>query len=160
MRKSPFFQRIEEDMFLTIDQYRHPLSSIMGKSDAQIWQAVEVELQSPWYLVELEVAGTDGTAKHVRTLLLSRIKDVIDLSQAVVTSRGHVVGVAMISANVVKQSGGWKMQPLVRIWSAQEPSDPRIEAWICEKSDGTLRVDSIFDTPVDELSSWQLVVSI
>lgn len=147
-------------MFLTIDQYKHPLSSIMGKSDAQIWQAVEVELHSPWYLVELEVAGSDETAKHVRTLLLSRIKDVIDLALSAVTFRGHLVGVAMISANMVKQSGGWKMQPLVRIWSAQEPSDPRIEAWICEKGDGTLRVDSIFDTPVDDLSSRQLVVSL
>ncbi len=72
---------LEENMFLTNDQFRHPLSHFLGQPDTQIWQAVEVELHSPWFLVELAFFPPLVEFESVRTLLLSRVRDVVDAAQ-------------------------------------------------------------------------------
>lgn len=139
-------------MFVTEDVYKDRLSSVIAPPGTHVWLAVEVELQQPWYLIEVEsrVDEPNGSTMR-RTLLSCRLQDVIDASRQRGGSNASMKSVCLVSPRAMNKTQGWRMERLRAIWSATEPSSPDRHAQILEVDDGKMYVLSLLDTKLEDL---------
>lgn len=146
-------------MFVTNNHHKHPLSGILGDQQT-IWHVVDVELQTPWFLIELEAAPEKGENCGVmRTMLVARPNDVIQVAQLCASGMPRLHSVAMMSADATDRPGGWTMHPMAALWDAVEPDNASMRAHIFEKVDGSYYVDSLLGTTLDDLRPLRLLAS-
>lgn len=148
-------------MFVTDENHKHPMSQLLGGDGVGIWQAVEVELYRPWFVIEFEQPAEecDG-ARLSRTMLSARVDDILGLSA--LSAQGGVLlkSVAMVAPYATNPSGNWRMDPLVAIWEADEPSEPGMQAKLFEKADGGFYVDSAFGSPLECFTDMRPLVAL
>lgn len=144
-------------MFVTTKDFRHPASALLKDEGVDLWRAVEVELRRPWFVVEVELPNDH---RQVRTVLATRIEDVVGLSQSCNADGRTLRSVVLVTTQTDEQLGGWIMRRLSAIWVAREPSAPEVRAYILEGNDGSSHVDSRFDTDEPRLAHRHKVVAL
>lgn len=137
------------------------MSQLLGGDSLGIWQAVEVELFRPWFVIEFEQPCEEFEgARLSRTMLSARVDDVLGLAHLSAPDGVRLKSVALVAPYATKPAGNWRMHPLVAIWEADEPSDPRMQAKLFEKADGEFYVDSAFGSPFETLTDMRRVVAL
>lgn len=149
---------LHQRMFVTLENNKHPMTAMYGDG-IELWNAVEVRLSQPWFLVEVEhpARDDDGDAFRMsRTMLLGSSEDVLHLAQHGNESQISLQAVSlMISSENAGKASSWSMHPLVEVWEADEPDDPGVTAKIFEKAGGGHYVESVFGTVLDRLRDWR-----
>lgn len=147
-------------MFVTYENHKHPLSSAYGRT-TQLWRAVEVELLWPWFLIEIELPGSQEEDSFLvtRTMCLSNIDDVIGFSKSDESSESTLRSVAVIESSRAT-GGGWTMHPIKEIWEAEEPQDRSLRTRILVKTSGEPYSLSMFGTPACEMENWEKIATI
>lgn len=148
-------------MFTTSKPFRHPLSSVFGGEDFDIWHAVEVELRSPWFLLELSPPANDSSeCRLLRTILVAQTQALLDISRRCQAEGGKIKSAALVLPPTKHQSEAWSMHPLRAIWQANEPSNGSVPAYVVERQDGLRYVDSRFKTAEERLVDIRQVLKL
>lgn len=139
-------------MFITDTAFRSPVSDLFGDASVTYWHATELALHHSWFLVTVRQVESDDDAFVVgRTMMLSRASDVEDLIQQNSAGLLRFESVQVITPAHVNGSEHWKMDPLLAVWVADEPSFPGQIAEVYETSEGVKYVISMLGTPIDQL---------
>ncbi|WP_296699197.1 hypothetical protein [Rhodoferax sp.] len=141
-------------MFITNNASRSPVSNLLGDPAAHYWGAAELALCRPWFLVTfLHTESIDGedAFSRTRTMLLSNVEDVESMAQQETGGSLQFESVQVITPGHLNGTGGWKMEPLDSVWTAEEPSVAGQVVEIYETKAGVKYAVSMLGTPVDEL---------
>ncbi|MEF8687949.1 UNVERIFIED_CONTAM: hypothetical protein NO986_10765 [Comamonas sp. A-3] len=144
-------------MFLTADTNKHPLSAVYGKGN-HLWTGIDVLIRRVWFIVDYrlrEQVDGDGELTFTSTALLASGEDVLSMA-----GKNTAILSVSLMAPLPGQSGGWTIDRLTKIWECADPADPRINAKIYSKEDGSHHVDSLFEASADQLEAWTLLLEL
>lgn len=146
-------------MFITNNAFRSPVSSLLRDPAAYYWEAAELALCHAWFLVTFlhtESVGGEDAFAVTRTMLLFNVEDVEGIAQQETSGSLQFESVQVITPGHLNGTGGWKMEPLDAVWTAEEPSVVGQVVEIYETKAGVKYAVSMLGTPVDELRNVTL----
>lgn len=141
-------------MFITHNAFRLPHSALLGDPARVLWGAIEIDLERPWFMLNLiQVDLNDGgyTPALSKTFLLPLMKDVLQVVNSDDEERLHFESVFLVTPSDMNSSGGWKMESLRAVWTAEDPAEPGIPVEVYETDDGGEYPQWLLKKPVAEL---------
>lgn len=144
---------ISTNMFITNNAFKSPVSDLLADSSDTYWQATELALHHPWFLVAFRQLETcdDDYFEFGRTMLLSNVSEVEQLIQQDSGGRLLFDSIQVITPGHVNGTDQWKMEPLHAVWSAQDPSFKGQTMDVYETVAGVKYANSKLGTSIDEL---------
>lgn len=147
------------NMFITNNAFRSPISDLLADPSETYWQATELALHHPWFLVTFrQLDLSDHEPFEIgRTVLLSNVGEMEQLINQ--DSGGRLVfdSIQVITPGHINGSDQWKMEPLHAAWSAQEPNVEGQTLEVYETIAGVRYVNSILGTSIDDLQMETLI---
>lgn len=117
------------------------------------WHATELAINKPWFIAKvLDTEGTgENTNEYGRTLLLSNIKQIRQLLEKPSDAMPRLLKVDIVTPDYVNGSQGWKIDRLIKVWSALEPQAELQRALVYETDSQVCYCESLLDTEIADL---------
>lgn len=148
-------------MFVTTSSYSYPMPQLPGLTLAdQYWRAVEISNPVPWFLMTICQRESVGKKRNAtfstRNILLMEVEEVERLASHDSKHPIQFESALIVTPPCINLSAAWRMETLVAIWTADEPSLPGASVEICEAESGHKYVTSPNQVPLDELKNVAL----
>jgi hypothetical protein len=149
-------------MFITNEAHRLRIPSLLGGPQQTQWMAVELALNSPWFLVtfkELEVDSTSETREYFsfhRSVLVDSIESVERLIQSNHSDQIQFVSIQIFTPGYMNGTNEWKMETLDSVQEGHHPDFESYSVDVFVTSDGHRYSHLMGELPIDELSLGEI----
>lgn len=141
------------NMFITNIAFKSPVSNLLCSKSETYWQAMELALFRPWFMVSYRQTESDNgqTYELGRTIFLADVQSVEGFVSQECGELLKFDAVQIVTPGHMNGTTHWKMEVLRAVWSAPEPDAPGHCADVFETNDGFFYSHSMLGTAIDGL---------
>jgi len=112
-------------MFVSRPEYEFPIPPTLRDPGTQLWRLVELSLQSPWFLVSVEIVDpVEPDVSITRTLCVAWENDLADMLRRLDAKR--VKGIVCMMPAWQSPTGQWWSREIREVWLHHSPSGEHI----------------------------------
>ncbi len=101
-------------MFVSLSNFEFPIPTGLAEPGSQYWRAVELSLNSAWYLATIR--SSDDEQGFRKTLLVSWDSDLVQIVQNLVG--GYLEALLLMAPPFSSQGRQWRPHRIEQIWRA------------------------------------------
>jgi len=119
-------------MFVSLSDFEFPLPAELAEPGSHYWRAVELSLNSSWFVATLCSTGEDQGYR--RTMLVSWDTDLVQILENMIG--GYLEALLFMAPPWHSADGQWRTHPIKQIWRAYDAERDNEPALIFTTSEG------------------------
>lgn len=144
-------------MFLTHNDFKLPLQSMLSGAEGAYWSAVEIEFTTPLFLVSFRNPA-DGGFTIRRTMVFTQLEQVLQMASMGCTPQCEIDAVILLSAKNLNGTENWKTDRLAAVWTLNEPDQPEVSTLIYETYEGQEYIQATLGAPTYKSRERRLLI--